>query len=316
MFSALVAAILNIEIGNPYECIEGTVEAADLWMAQYGPVGSDVRGDSEAWQTGEPLSMFLDKYNNGELCAPSRDATETGGCAPFWKNMTFPEREAIFTNPPYNWSIWQIGGLPYSVLEPPYWDEYESEKPEILYSIKGTRITTESGEVIQYPAFSFAWSPWHSTQTGPREVFYESLNNGSSGWRYMSWDDGGERCFPSHGYLNVTLVFPEGEWQLALYAYDHEAAATGNKKARDSQEYRIYDVNGGLLDTAEISGTAFVSGVYEIFKVTAPHDGYTIIVQVYNSGTHYPKDSYTNGNYPPDHTINVVLSGIFVDLWE
>ena len=73
MFAALVAAKLNIELGNPYHCIEETLEDADEWMASYGPVGSRVRANSYAWKVGEPLYWVLDDYNNGLLCAPSRD---------------------------------------------------------------------------------------------------------------------------------------------------------------------------------------------------------------------------------------------------
>ncbi len=73
MFSALVAAKLNVLIGNNSGCIDTTITAADNWMAMYGPVGSGVSGDSYAWSVGEPLYIQLDKYNNGKLCAPSRD---------------------------------------------------------------------------------------------------------------------------------------------------------------------------------------------------------------------------------------------------
>lgn len=76
MFSALVAAKLNVLVGNDAPCIEDTIAAADDWMADYGPVGSGVKGNSDAWQEGEPLYFDLDDYNNGLLCAPSRDALE------------------------------------------------------------------------------------------------------------------------------------------------------------------------------------------------------------------------------------------------
>jgi hypothetical protein len=74
MFGALVAAKLNVLIGNPSGCIDETITAADAWMAEYGPVGSGVEAKSEAWQMeGESLYEKLDDYNNGLLCAPSRD---------------------------------------------------------------------------------------------------------------------------------------------------------------------------------------------------------------------------------------------------
>ena len=72
MFEQLVAAKLNVLAGNEASCINGTIAAADLWMATYGPVGSDVKASSAAWAIGGPLATTLDKYNNGRLCAPSR----------------------------------------------------------------------------------------------------------------------------------------------------------------------------------------------------------------------------------------------------
>ncbi|HYU35247.1 MAG TPA: SdrD B-like domain-containing protein [Thermoanaerobaculia bacterium] len=74
LFRALVAAKLNVAIGNLSSCIEGTINSADQWMATYGPVGSGVTGggSNSPWRTGEPLYLRLDDYNNGRLCAPHR----------------------------------------------------------------------------------------------------------------------------------------------------------------------------------------------------------------------------------------------------
>jgi hypothetical protein len=74
MFSSLVAAKLNVLIGNDPSCVASTIEAADAWMAAFGPVGSGVRASSVAWKVGEPLHRLLDNYNNGMLCAPERDS--------------------------------------------------------------------------------------------------------------------------------------------------------------------------------------------------------------------------------------------------
>jgi hypothetical protein len=75
MFPALVAAVLNVLVGNDSSCIDNTIAEADSWMAA-NPVGSGVEGSSAAWEEGEPLYWMLDDYNNGLLCAPSRDAME------------------------------------------------------------------------------------------------------------------------------------------------------------------------------------------------------------------------------------------------
>ncbi len=72
MFSSLVPAMLNVQIGNDGTCISTIIAAANAWMAIYGPVGSHVPASSDAWSSGEPLHTQMDSYNNGLLCAPHR----------------------------------------------------------------------------------------------------------------------------------------------------------------------------------------------------------------------------------------------------
>jgi hypothetical protein len=72
MFSSLVPAMLNVQIGNDGSCVNSAIAAANAWMATYGPVGSNVAGGSAAWAQGEPLHQQMDAYNNGLLCAPHR----------------------------------------------------------------------------------------------------------------------------------------------------------------------------------------------------------------------------------------------------
>ncbi|MEW6157022.1 MAG: SdrD B-like domain-containing protein [Verrucomicrobiota bacterium] len=73
LFQHLVAATLNVWIGNDPECIADTIDAANLWLAG-NPLGSGVKASSGAWQnSGESYSQKLDQYNNGLLCAPARD---------------------------------------------------------------------------------------------------------------------------------------------------------------------------------------------------------------------------------------------------
>ncbi|MFC2145267.1 PKD domain-containing protein [Actinomycetota bacterium] len=75
MFQALLAAKLNVLVGNDASCIASTIIDADAWMADYGPVGSEVKagGKNGPWRIGEELYIMLDDYNNGLLCAPHRD---------------------------------------------------------------------------------------------------------------------------------------------------------------------------------------------------------------------------------------------------
>lgn len=77
IFRALVAAKLNIMIGNESDCLYdddiSVIEEADAWLCENTqPVG----GRDPAWRYGEALYCILDAYNNGFLCAPSRDAME------------------------------------------------------------------------------------------------------------------------------------------------------------------------------------------------------------------------------------------------
>jgi hypothetical protein len=73
MFSSLLSAMLNVFVGNESSCVDGTIAAANAWMAAYGPAGSGVKASGAAWKVGEPLHRTMDNYNNGMLCAPHRD---------------------------------------------------------------------------------------------------------------------------------------------------------------------------------------------------------------------------------------------------
>jgi hypothetical protein len=71
LFKQLVAAKLNVIMGNDASCISATITSADNWLMA-NPVGSSVKSSSAAWSTGGPLHQALDDYNNGRLCAPHR----------------------------------------------------------------------------------------------------------------------------------------------------------------------------------------------------------------------------------------------------
>jgi hypothetical protein len=82
MAKAFIAAYLNWKAGNCVECLKEDVfvegisvfTEARLWLVKF-PVGSGVDAKSEAWQYshGEAIYWYLDDYNNGLLCAASRD---------------------------------------------------------------------------------------------------------------------------------------------------------------------------------------------------------------------------------------------------
>ena len=76
MFDQLVAAKLNVFNGCESSCIDQTIHDADTWLSN-NPVGSNVKGSDPAWQNeGSSLHTTLDNYNNGLMCAPSRDTAE------------------------------------------------------------------------------------------------------------------------------------------------------------------------------------------------------------------------------------------------
>lgn len=71
MFEKLVAAKLNVLVGNESDCIEDTILSADAWMEAYP---SPVRANSPAWKhVGSDLHSELNKYNNGHRCAVSAE---------------------------------------------------------------------------------------------------------------------------------------------------------------------------------------------------------------------------------------------------
>lgn len=73
----LVAAWLNITSGNDATCVAETVDLAVAWLLDH-PIGSDVGGGDDDWNEASGWAALLDAYNNGLLCAESRDAAESG----------------------------------------------------------------------------------------------------------------------------------------------------------------------------------------------------------------------------------------------
>ena len=79
MFHQLVAAKLNVLVGNNSSCIATVITAADAWLAVNASV-SQWRCN-QAWSSGgSALHDQLDDYNNGRLCAAHCDSDE-GGCS-------------------------------------------------------------------------------------------------------------------------------------------------------------------------------------------------------------------------------------------
>jgi hypothetical protein len=83
MISALVAAKLNRLAGNDSWCVDLGIAQATQWIKTYGfedgacGVLGYCAASDVCWQDkGEELYELLDAYNNGLLCAPSRDLIE------------------------------------------------------------------------------------------------------------------------------------------------------------------------------------------------------------------------------------------------
>lgn len=205
-------------------------------------------------------------------------------------NFSVPVGGFSYTD--YGWTPDHIRGLPFNRTDPPYWDEYASLEPKVSYTLTGTLYNMPSIGVIQYPTFEWAWDDFNSTD--PRAAHFKTHVEGAGGpgRRLTCWDDGSERGFPSDGYFNITLSFPDGDFMLSLYAYDQERAH--GREQRDNQTIYVTDAYGKILDFAVMNGTEFDEGMYVQFIVCGPT---TIIVQVKKS----PK------------SVNAVLSGIFVD---
>jgi len=73
LFAQLVAAKLNVAVGNESSCVDAIILSADAWLAANSGL-RPVRASSSAWQSsGSGLHYTLDEYNNGNLCAPHRD---------------------------------------------------------------------------------------------------------------------------------------------------------------------------------------------------------------------------------------------------
>lgn len=77
VFRHLVAAKLNVLVGNDDSCIAEAIEAADAWLARH-PVCSGVRASSLPWRRIAPVVTRLDAYNSGLLCAPPREENDSG----------------------------------------------------------------------------------------------------------------------------------------------------------------------------------------------------------------------------------------------
>jgi hypothetical protein len=72
LFAQLVAAMMNMYLGNDSSCVAADITAANDWLALH-PVGSGVCSSSAAWSEISATFERLDQYNNGNLCAPHRD---------------------------------------------------------------------------------------------------------------------------------------------------------------------------------------------------------------------------------------------------
>lgn len=70
LFAQVVAAKLNVLMGNNSQCIDADIERAETWLVAH-PLGSGVAISSAAWKEITPAFKNLSNYNKGRLCAPA-----------------------------------------------------------------------------------------------------------------------------------------------------------------------------------------------------------------------------------------------------
>jgi hypothetical protein len=73
----LIAAKLNVLVGNDDSCVAQAIAAADAFLAA-NPVGSGVAANSAAWKSVEGAFSTLGSYNEGKLCVPHADENSAG----------------------------------------------------------------------------------------------------------------------------------------------------------------------------------------------------------------------------------------------
>lgn len=72
IFRALVAAKLNVLVGNDSSCIAATIAAADSWLCEK-QLADRTKHKRKHWRIRTPFFRELNEYNNGNLCSPSRN---------------------------------------------------------------------------------------------------------------------------------------------------------------------------------------------------------------------------------------------------
>ena len=69
----LAAAMLNDCLDNNISCIQDALSLAHSWLASHPPESCVKANDPEGQNIETIVFDKLDDYNNGLLCAPSRD---------------------------------------------------------------------------------------------------------------------------------------------------------------------------------------------------------------------------------------------------
>ena len=111
-------------------------------METYGPVGSGVKagGKKSPWREGEPLYEMLDDYNNGLLCAPSRDVVSG---APALPGVQIPEMHPELRSVPRETRL--LANYP-NPFNPETWIPFELAKDANvqihIYDVSGRLVRT------------------------------------------------------------------------------------------------------------------------------------------------------------------------------
>jgi hypothetical protein len=215
MFPAYVAAVLNVVNGAGCDEIMPIIDLADAWLDWYKP-GDGVKASSNAWKCGEPLYLILDAYNNGELCASSRDALETqeepleteASCCP----PCLPAGTATpgyWVNHPDAWPADSIliGGVEYSKDEaialmgaPTKGDKTLTMFPAYVAAVLNVVNGAGCDEIMDVIAAADAWLVTCPPQSGVKASSHE-WKCGEPLYSTLDAYNNGELCAPSRDGL-------------------------------------------------------------------------------------------------------------------
>jgi hypothetical protein len=262
LFSEVVAAKLNVALGNDAVCIAATIAAADTWLAGHPP-GSGVRPSSGAWKNGgKPLHAELWDYDRGKLCAPKAGLGAFANRLPVAEDLdlTTPEETALPVELVATDA--DLDALSWAVVVPPAHGTLTGTAPSLVYTPDAGFAGSDLFVVRADDGQDGSNAAWVS-------VLVERVNDApQAADDAYALDEGatlvvappgvlGNDVEPDGDPLTLTLIAPPSHGSLALaadgsFTYTHD----GGETASDSFVYEICDDGlPPLCDTATVSLT-------------------------------------------------------------